>query len=44
MPGLVAEAERRILRYGPDSPNDHSGEGRPAPDGATSPLDSDGRE
>lgn len=43
MPGLVAEAERRYLRYGPDSPNDHSGEGRPAP-GDCPPLDSDGWE
>jgi FxsC-like protein len=42
MPGLVAEAERRYLRYGPDFPNDLSGE-EPV-DGVTAPLDSDGWE
>lgn len=44
MPGLVAEAERRYLRYGPDFPNDLSGEERPTADGVSSPLDSDGGE
>lgn len=44
IPGLVAEAERRYLRYGPDFPNDLSGGRRLNADGVSSPPDSDGRE
>jgi FxsC-like protein len=44
IPGLVAEAERRYLRYGPEFPNDLSGEGRPSSGGGSSSLDSDGWE
>jgi len=44
MPGLVAEAERRYLRYSPDFPNDLSGGGRSAPGDGSPLLDSDGWE
>lgn len=42
MPGLVAEAERRYLRFSQDFPNDLGGGGRPDAGGDSGPLGSDG--
>lgn len=44
VPGLVAEAERRYLRYGADFPHDPSGGGRPCTGSGSAPLYSDGWE